>query len=301
MRRPFGQSGRRVHHSRSTMRVALIGCGKWGSRLAAKIISHPSLDLVAIIAPNKKATRKFRRYRAAELTEKHNVEGVIIAIPPEADRITPMLGALDAGVRTVLIEKPVALSVSEAEVIGSIGDAFDAEIFVGHTPAFNPSLATVKRVLALHNINSGLFFRSSRAPLGAYGGPLFDLSSHDLAVHATLFPQAWRDTIEITRVILDPIDKCIAFSLGCGSMFTSGQGEDLEPVREQLFQCPTLGMVISEVTGRITANNREVGLLDPDPLFYELQQFSERKGFSIMLAIKTTAVLQEVRRMLGAS
>jgi predicted dehydrogenase len=282
------------------MRVALIGCGKWGSRLATKIKAHPSLDLVAIIDPDKRATRKFRRYRAAELTEKHNVEGVIIAIPPEADRITPMLGALDAGARTVLIEKPVALSVSEAEVIGSIGDAFEAEIFVGHTPTFNPALTTIRRVLALHTIHSGLFFRSSKAPLGSYGGPLFDLASHDLAIHATLFPQTWRDTIRIDRVIADPVDKCVAFSLNDGSMFTSGQGEHLTPVREQLFQCPEMGLRVDETTGIILANNREVGRLDPDPLFYELQQFSDRKGFSIRLAIKTTAVLQEVRRMLSA-
>lgn len=117
-------------------RVHIIGQGRWGQRLA----SHLQLMGVSVSASD------------IDGKPDYTADGLIIATPPDV-RLGPICDALDAGVKKLRVEKPLALT--EHEAIGLAIAARDAacELTVGftllHHPAYYPlAKGSVGRITA---------------------------------------------------------------------------------------------------------------------------------------------------------
>jgi predicted dehydrogenase len=171
-----------------SLRVAVIGVGHLGKHHARILSSLPGVELVAVVDTNRAraeevgaANRTQPVFDARELIGR--VDAVTIAVPTEL-HCSVALSFLQAGV-PVLVEKPIARSLDEAdELIEAAADA-GVTLAVGHTERFNPVLAVARPLLT-----DPRFIEVHR--LGAFPersldiDVVFDLMIHDLDIVLSL-------------------------------------------------------------------------------------------------------------------
>jgi predicted dehydrogenase len=170
------------------LRIAVVGVGHLGKHHARILSSLPGVELVAVVDTN--------RARAEEVASAHRtqaigdarelvgqVDAVTIAVPT-ALHGSIALAFLRARV-PVLVEKPIARSLAEAdEMIAAAADAGVA-LAVGHTERFNPALAVARplltdpRFIEVHRLGT---FPERSLDIDV----VFDLMIHDLDVVLSL-------------------------------------------------------------------------------------------------------------------
>jgi predicted dehydrogenase len=129
-----------------SVRVALIGCGAWGENLLRTLAARERARVVAVadpdparlgraraIAPGARGVPSLDEALAA------GVDAVVIATPP-ASHADLALRALEAGA-DVLVEKPLALGVADAERCAARAAALGRIGMVGHLLRFHPAVA----------------------------------------------------------------------------------------------------------------------------------------------------------------
>jgi predicted dehydrogenase len=170
------------------VRAAVIGVGHLGRHHARILGAMPGVELVAVVdrIPERAqeiaascGSRGITDYR--ELLGK--VDAVTIAVPTEQHRDVA-LPFLDRGT-AVLVEKPMARSIVEAEDIIAAAARSGATLAVGHTERYNPAVATVMPL-----VTSPRFIEVHR--LGVFPDRsldidvVFDLMIHDLDIVLSL-------------------------------------------------------------------------------------------------------------------
>jgi predicted dehydrogenase len=168
--------------------MAVIGVGHLGKHHARIVSSLPGVDLVAVVDTNRpRAEAIAASSRAAPAFDYRDVLGrvdaVTIAVPTEIHREIA-LPFLQAGV-PVLVEKPMARSLAEAdEMIAAAADA-NVVLAVGHTERFNPAIAAARplltdpRFIEVHRLGT---FPERSLDIDV----VFDLMIHDLDVVLSL-------------------------------------------------------------------------------------------------------------------
>jgi predicted dehydrogenase len=166
------------------LRVAVIGVGHLGRHHARILSSLESVRLTAVVdtKPERAAeiatangTTALTDYR--DLLEQ--VDAVVVAVPTETHREIA-LPFLERGV-AVLVEKPMAHSLEEADALIAAAQASGATLAVGQTERHNPAVATV-----LPLVTSPRFIEVHR--LGAFAersldiDVVFDVMIHDLDI-----------------------------------------------------------------------------------------------------------------------
>ena len=205
------------------LRAAAIGVGYMGRFHAQKLGASDAADLLAVVDADAARAREV----ASELgctgeTDFRKLLGsldaVCVAVPTE--RHHEVVGAcLDAGVH-VLVEKPLARSVAEADDLLARAKAKRLVLQVGHLERFNPAF----RALAAEP-GRPLFIDIERlAPFKARGTDVdvvLDLMIHDLdlvlalaraeveAVSACGF-RVLTDAIDIANARIEFADGCVA-------------------------------------------------------------------------------------------
>ena len=170
------------------LRMAVIGVGHLGKHHARILTALPGVELVAVVDTN--------RARAEEIAAAHQtrplfdardldgqVDAVTIAVPTAIHRdiARPFL---DAGI-AVLVEKPLARSLDEADDLIAAAGRSHAILAVGHTERFNPAVAAARRFLSdprfieVHRLGT---FPERSLDIDV----VFDLMIHDLDVVLSL-------------------------------------------------------------------------------------------------------------------
>jgi len=125
------------------IRVAVIGAGFMGERHARIYAGMPDVELVAVCDVREAAARElaartgaaaYSDYRA--LLGRDDVDAVSVCTPDGLHR-EPCELALRAG-RHVLVEKPIATAVADAEAIVEAASRTGAILLVGHCLRFDP-------------------------------------------------------------------------------------------------------------------------------------------------------------------
>lgn len=136
-----------------TVRCFVVGAGKMGAA-HLQALSALGPDALGAWAPSD------RRRESVKSTGARFYHGVlddalasfqpthlIIASPVET--LTPIaIRAMKAGVRHLLVEKPVALSVAEGETLATVVAASGAKLYVGYNRRFYASIRTALRLIA---------------------------------------------------------------------------------------------------------------------------------------------------------
>jgi predicted dehydrogenase len=171
-----------------TLRIGVIGVGHLGKHHARILSTLPGVALVAVVDTNRAraeeiaaANRTQARFDARELLGQ--VDAVTIAVPTELHRDVA-LPFLNAGV-PVLVEKPMARSLAEADEMIAAAARANVALAVGQTERFNPAVAAARPLLV-----DPRFIEVHR--LGAFPersldiDVVFDLMIHDLDVVLSL-------------------------------------------------------------------------------------------------------------------
>lgn len=177
------------------VRVAVIGCGYWGKNLARNFAQLGALK--AIVDPNHE-TAKFH-------AETHNVEpmdmaaaladnaiqGVIIAAPAEFHKDLA-LQAIEAG-KHVYVEKPLALSVADGEIMRDAAKAAGLTLMVGHLLQYHPIFVALRDMVRGGELGKIRYAYSNRLSMGKFRleeDAFWSLAPHDVSMILALFQDA---------------------------------------------------------------------------------------------------------------
>ena len=170
------------------MRVAVVGVGHLGKHHARILASLPGVELTAVVDTNQARAEEIAAangtralMRATSLIGK--VDAVSIAVPTE-QHLAVALPFLEAGTG-VLVEKPMARSLEEADLMIAAAAKSGAVLAVGHTERFNPAVEVARpmltdpRFIEVHRLGT---FPERSLDIDV----VFDLMIHDLDVVLSL-------------------------------------------------------------------------------------------------------------------
>ncbi|MEC7768730.1 MAG: Gfo/Idh/MocA family oxidoreductase [Acidobacteriota bacterium] len=167
-----------------SLRVAVVGVGHVGRHHARILSSSPDVELVAAVDIDRdRALQAVHGTSAAAETDVGALQGRVDAVTvagPTTKHLEIAKPFLDAGV-PVLVEKPMASSVTEANEMLAASAGSGACLAVGHTERFNPALVAVSQLIdkpkfiEVHRLGS---FPSRSLDIDV----VFDVMIHDLDV-----------------------------------------------------------------------------------------------------------------------
>jgi predicted dehydrogenase len=170
-----------------TPRIAVLGCGYWGSNhirtLKALGALHAVSDVNRARAEGFASEHDCLAIEPEALFVHNDIDAIVMALPPQfhADMAVQAV----RGGKDVLVEKPIALTVADAE--RSVKAAADnGRVFmVGHVLRFHPAFETLKALIDNGELGEVRYIHSHRLGLGKFhteNDALWDLAPHDLSM-----------------------------------------------------------------------------------------------------------------------
>jgi len=173
------------------LNVAQIGVGYWGPNLLRNLVSNKRCKVKTVVdlSPERRDYVK-GLYPAVSVT--HDVEQVLT--DPEIDGVviaTPVATHFDLAMRAlgankhILVEKPLATSVSEVEEMGRLALKNHLVVMVGHTFLFNAAVRYAKTLIDSGEIGDVRYIYSQRLNLGRIRSDvdaLWNLAPHDISI-----------------------------------------------------------------------------------------------------------------------
>jgi len=232
------------------LRVAVVGTGAFGRnhlRVYRELeLAHPELvQLVGLVDPVTERRSSFAStYNIpafATVTEllavNPSLDAASICVPTShhaavAEQL--LLAGLD-----VLIEKPFAATLAQADHIMALSQAQGRIVAVGHLERFNPAVAAT--LAALHQ---PMFFESHRlsvfTPRSLDVDVVLDLMIHDLDIVLSLTNSPVREVRAVGLPILSPktdiANVRVEFDSGCVANFTASRVSTEQVRKLRLFQ-----------------------------------------------------------------
>jgi predicted dehydrogenase len=211
------------------LRVAVVGVGHLGKHHARILSTLQGVDLVAVVDKNPaRAEEIAAASRTAALTDASQLDGrvdaVTLAVPTELHHEIS-LPFLRAGI-PVLVEKPMARTLTEADAMIDAAGRAGVALAVGHTERFNPAVDAASRFLVdprfieVHRLGT---FPERSLDIDV----VFDLMIHDLDVVLSIVP-ADVESIEAVGVPVltgrvDIANARVKFTNGCIANLTASR------------------------------------------------------------------------------
>jgi UDP-2-acetamido-3-amino-2,3-dideoxy-glucuronate N-acetyltransferase len=175
-------------------RVAAIGCGYWGKNLVRNFAQLGAL--AAICDPDRASALQLAdryRCRVADLDtvlRDEGIAGVAIAAPA-ALHAELTHRAIEAG-KHVFVEKPLALTVREAEELCALAERRDRRLMVGHLLQYHPAFIKLRELVREGALGRLEYISSTRLNLGKIRREediLWSFAPHDLSMILSLVGQ----------------------------------------------------------------------------------------------------------------
>ena len=177
--------------------IALVGCGHWGKNLcrnfqalgvlASVVDATESGQATALsIAPNVNVTNNFN-----DILLDNQIQGVALATPAETHAelaIQSMLAGKD-----VFVEKPMALSIRDAEAMQKVANDKNRILMVGHLLEYHPAVLKLQEMIDLGELGKIDYIYSNRLNFGKVRteeNALWSFAPHDVAVILRLLGQS---------------------------------------------------------------------------------------------------------------
>jgi len=247
------------------VRLAVVGIGHLGrhhARIAAGLEGVEFVAAVDLLRDRAQAAVNGTRARA--LTDAREVldavDAVVVAVPT-ADHLTVARPFLERGVH-VLVEKPMAASLADADALLDLAGRSGATLAVGHTERFNPAVQAAlpvlktPRFIEVHRL-SGFPERSLDIDV------VFDVMIHDLdvllAVERTEVVSVDAIGVPVLTPKVDIANVRLKFASGCIANVTASRISK-DPVRKVRFFQPDMYVSVD-----YAAQELEVWRLTPQP------------------------------------
>lgn len=270
----------------TTIRLGLIGVGRWGRVIARALNDIPGARLTHLasrrsesvdsVPPGCTVTGDWRSVATAA-----DLDGVIIASPASLHAEMAAV-ALDAGL-AVFVEKPLAMSLQDAEGLLALARDRGGVLQVDHLDVANPAWIALKELVpGIGEITSVECRFGGPGPFRTDTPPLWDWGPHPVALCLDLLgaPIAVRTHHAISRQtelgLLQRVEFDLAFREGSTARIVTGNGFD---TRER----------------RLTVHGRESSLVYDDNAAHKLLKLDR----GALLAVPIEPTLPLTRALVG--
>jgi predicted dehydrogenase len=222
------------------VRVAVVGCGEFGRNHARVYRAMENVELAGIVDQEadraEQVAQEFQTRAFQSIEELRGaVDAASVAVPTVAHRETGCR-LMEMGI-DVLVEKPMARTVAEADELIVAAKRNGRILQVGHVERFNPAVLAVEPV-----VNRPLFFEVHRlgvfTPRSLDVDVIYDLMIHDLDILLALVKEPVEEVKAVgIPVLTDKVDIAHArleFAGGAVANVTSSR-VSTERVRKMRF------------------------------------------------------------------
>ena len=168
-------------------RIAVLGCGYWGSNHIRTLKSlgalHAVSDANIARAEGFASEQDCLFLEPEELFKRDDIDAIVMALPPQF-HAENAIKAVEHG-KDVLVEKPIALNVPDAERAVAAAKANNRIFMVGHVLRFHPAFEKLKALIDDGELGTVRYIHSHRLGLGKFhteSDALWDLAPHDLSM-----------------------------------------------------------------------------------------------------------------------
>jgi predicted dehydrogenase len=191
------------------IRVGVVGTGEFGRNHARVYGEVPGAELVGVydkdVARAAQVAAEFQTRALASIEELRGLADAVSVAVPTLEHSTVGCTLMEMGL-DVLVEKPMAHNLAEADALLDAAKKFGRILQVGHVERFNPAVLAVEPIL-----NRPLFFEVHR--LGVFTARsldvdvIYDVMIHDLDILLTLVKEPVAEVKAVgIPVLTDKVD-----------------------------------------------------------------------------------------------
>lgn len=175
----------------SRYRIAHVGCGYWGKNLARNFAELGALS--AIVDDHRETSERVAEVTGAriatldEVLVDPEIDGVSFATPAET-HAELALRALESG-KHVYVEKPIALSLDDAQKLIDVAARNDRRLMVGHLLQYHPIFCKMREMVCSGMLGELSYVYSNRMSLGKFRNEenvLWSFAPHDVSMLLSL-------------------------------------------------------------------------------------------------------------------
>jgi len=210
------------------VRVAVVGCGYWGPNLVRNFrslsdcqltdlcdVSTSRLNHLKSLYPDMATHVSFEN-----MLSSRELDAIVIATPVHLHHKLAMQ-SLTAG-KHVMIEKPMAGSVTQCDELADLARKKKVTLMVGHTFLYSPHVRKIKEIVKSGDIGDILYISSRRLNLGLFQKDInvvWDLAPHDISIIQYLMeelPEAvnCQGNAHVTKGVEDISNMTLTFRSG---------------------------------------------------------------------------------------
>lgn len=214
--------------SERRLRIGVVGAGHFGRYHALKVAASDRAVLAGIHDLDEERAKTVGWETGAPALSCDALiaasEAVIVAAPAEAHHAVAA-GALKAG-RHVLVEKPLAATLAQADELARLAEARGLVLQVGHLERFSAAHATVEG-----RMGRPLYIEATRiAPFKQRGtdvSVILDLMIHDLDLILSLVDSPIESVDAVGAAVASPLEDIanarVRFANGCVATITASR------------------------------------------------------------------------------
>ncbi len=192
----INMTGRKKSAQNKATRVSVVGTGYWGKNLVRTFYQMGNLKKCCDLSPTLLQGIR-NQYPGIETTSRFEdvldddeIQGVVIVVPAK-DHYSLARKALEAG-KDIYIEKPMALTVQDAEKLIQLANLHRRILMVGHLLLYHPAVLKMKHLIDSGELGELYYMYGQRVNLGLIRtdeNAMWSLAPHDLAILAYLFEE----------------------------------------------------------------------------------------------------------------
>lgn len=175
----------------SEIGIGVAGYGYWGPKLVRAFSRVAGCRVHAVVdrdpAQLDRSHTEYPEVRCEpdyrSLIDDPDIQAIVIATPSSTHHALAAK-ALEAG-KHVLVEKPLALSVRDAEHLVALSERHGGLLMVDHTYLFTGAVERIRQLVRAGELGDILYFDSTRINLGLFQhdvNVIWDLAPHDLSI-----------------------------------------------------------------------------------------------------------------------
>jgi predicted dehydrogenase len=171
------------------LKIGVVGAGAWGRNHVRTVAGLADAELAAVCDTDPKVRERVSRQYPGVLVTSDvaallaAVDAVIVA-SPAATHAAVALQVLEAG-KPVLVEKPFALSVKDAEAVAKRGAQKSVPVLAGHLLVYHPAIERLREMVQTGELGRVFYLYGLRVNLGQVRkdeNALWSFGPHDVSV-----------------------------------------------------------------------------------------------------------------------
>ncbi len=169
-------------------KICVVGAGFWGRNHIKTLNKISALSGIVDLDDNllntfKKVYSGTRIHKDINEAIAEDYDGFVIATPAKTHyKIAKLI--IESG-KPVLIEKPMALSLKEADVLVELAEKYNVNVLVGHVLLFHPAILKIENMIQKGLVGNLQYIYSNRLNLGKVRteeNVFWSFAPHDIAI-----------------------------------------------------------------------------------------------------------------------